>query len=576
VSAWPWRTLGIKPTSDRKAIRSAYAAKLKSGEFEEADAFARLRAARDEALALADGGALPVEQAVEHVDDTPAAVADGLSLTPPVLAHDGAGIAAAPIAPADAAPLLSEGFAADHGAGETVPIPEASLSPPRVAGHAEVATIGQRALLSNLQSLCHEIYHALEFGTPDELLDAEAAAALRGTLQQAIHLAGSESIDQQADFEIWLAELIARTLPRSDPILDIASEAYDWAERGKLVDAPPVIAWLGQRRAAASFIAKLENPQHRWHRAYAELTKPADASSKRGRWVRGGNVRDLLKYVRANHPAVEQSMDPWRVELWEEAPQGKGGGWGGLITVVVIVLINIARVFGDHGSTSGQTPVQVPAAPVQITSPLADSAEIAIAPAMLLTGGQGWSAHELKTKNPALFADLEYLWEVVRGANGSAEDFTQQASGMLRMRSKQAMASASYALSRDRIRLTRKVAQSLRANSPRNCAAFLGVRTGFDEMLLNPFADDYRELLVRSLTERSTPETLPKPGGNFKIPGDVVEDTIRRSHVSLETARAVFQNKDLNDERVCSVLIALMDSALAASPKEGLPLLRSL
>ncbi|MGB3929553.1 MAG: hypothetical protein WBL20_11370, partial [Sphingobium sp.] len=50
-----WRLLGLAPTDDKRAIRSAYAARLKAIDPDaDRDGFAALRAARDLALAEAD------------------------------------------------------------------------------------------------------------------------------------------------------------------------------------------------------------------------------------------------------------------------------------------------------------------------------------------------------------------------------------------------------------------------------------------------------------------------------------------------------------------------------------------
>jgi hypothetical protein len=573
VSAWPWRTLGLSPTSDRKEIRSAYARKLKSGKFDEPDAFARLRAARDEALARAAAGDLPVAAAALPEEDADAPPS-GLSLVPPVFPHDATGVTTGPIDAGDEAmPMLSGGFEPDSGAGASLPVSHASLAVPGLAGHAMVAAVGPQDLRSDLRGVCQGIYDVLEGGAAEDVLDADQAAALRDDTARAIRLAANEGVDQQADFETWLAELIARTMPRSDPILDMASATFDWVERAKMIDAPPVIAWLGQRRAATAFIAKLERPEHRWHRAYRELTAPADASSKRGRWVRGGNVRDLLKYIRTNHPSAEQSLDPWRVELWEAPASGGGDGWGGIVTVVVIVLFNIGRVFST--SPAPNTPVPVMAPPVQQSMPLAATPEAAIAAPLSSIGDPALTVEALKEHNPALFADLKELWERTAANKGSGYDFDTAAGDIVRNRAELALGTAGYDISRERVMALRKMTARFQAEHPRYCVDFLHGKVMSDEWLTD-YRASYRRVVALALLERSTPASMRARSEHFAIPGEVMGDIARRTHLDDRTIRSVLDETSSNEDQQCKVRIALMDAALAAKPKVALPMLRGL
>ena len=568
MSAWPWRTLGIAPTGDRKEIRSAYARKLKSGNYDAADAFAKLRGARDAALRLAEGAvaAAPVE---DHSDGGNPGARD-VSLSPPVLAHDGVGISAGVVSVGDEAmPLLSEGLAADRGAGVVIATEGATFAAPLITGHATVAPVGRDALLSAYQEACRRVYQALHDEPSDMLLSAAEAADVRRDLDVAIGLAREESVEQQADFETWLAEVIVQTLPRSEPALDIAARVFGWAERGKMVDAPLVIAGLGERMAAMAFVGQVESAKHRWHRAYRELRKPAGERSRRGRFVGSRKIRDLLTHVRTHHPIVERNFDSWRVELWEQAARQKQGI--GTFFLIIVVVINIVRVVtGNFGGSDKPNPV-----PVDIATPLPSTPEEAMAPTLNVVGGNDLTVDAVKQRNPALYADLLDVWKDVYARNGDLPDFTSRARTLIVDRGDLAMGTAGYAISRERVSATRKMAGRFYAEHPRYCVDFLDGKTMTDEWLRD-YRESYRHVLVNALLERSTPASLPARRERFDIPGEVMKDIARRAHLSDSAVRKALNGSGADEDKRCKVRLALMDAALAAPLKIGLPLLRSL
>lgn len=73
MSAWPWSVLQIGETSDKSAIRRAYATRLKALDVDrEMDTYAALRTARDRALALADtvsSGEMEKDLDLHHPDE---------------------------------------------------------------------------------------------------------------------------------------------------------------------------------------------------------------------------------------------------------------------------------------------------------------------------------------------------------------------------------------------------------------------------------------------------------------------------------------------------------------------------
>ena len=562
-----WRLLGISATPDRKEIRSAYARQLKSGKFDEADAFARLRSARDHALALADAGVV-VEPSDSTTSGAPQA-AISFAYAPPLWPSDIASIPAGPITFDDRPhPLFGEGFRADRdGSGPPIGV-HANLLAPRIQGHETASAVQLHAVQTGLQDQCREIYDILYGADQAEPLIDEDAATLGGAVSRTIHLASSEGVEQQADFENWLAECIARTAPRSDPALQIAATAFNWVERGRMLDASQAIAWLGARRDALNFIGQLESPKHRWHRAYRELRTPAGEHSRRGRLVGSRKVRDLLTYVRSHQPLVEDTFDPWRISLWESAAQNRNSvaNW----VWIVIVVINVVRLV----ATGGPNPA-TPPSPMEINAPVEVTPEAAITMVLPELDDPDLTAAELDRRNPALFADLVELWKTIYAHNGSANEFRAAAADLMTKRAERALATASYEISQDRVITLRNMAEKFNAENPRYCVDFLGGKKMLDEWLA-PYAKSNRHIMTEALLDRSTPSTLPERQGTFAIPGTIMADIGRRTHLDDAAVRKTLAGKNGNDDEACKVRLALMDAALAAKPSVALSVLQGL
>ena len=277
MSAACWRVLGIDPVADRSLIRKAYARRLKAID-PEADpgAFADLREALDEALLWAQW-----EQEEEFA------------------AHAAHGQQEAPVAEVPATVLLC-----DH---------------PSEAAQAEAraAPAGSDGPIPDLPAL-DELEQLLFAGDPDQHPDGQRLTALVG---QILNGPAMQSVDHAEWVERWLAEVIAQSIPRSDPVVSMVAEHFGWARDIDRWDLGPSTRYVTERHIGLALLARISDEKHIWHRAYLSLTSP-EGDFSRDDWKERGNVLALLQFIRTKAPEAEGGLDPHRVALWEDGLYG--------------------------------------------------------------------------------------------------------------------------------------------------------------------------------------------------------------------------------------------------------------
>lgn len=253
-----WKVLGIDPTSDQRAIRMAYSAKLKTIDPEaDPQAFVALRdafeAAREAAASeSADTGYAPVE-------------------TGPAW---------------EAAPSVPDENAAAE------PVDE-------VAAHADA--------IANL------LYN--HDPGADFLDDAAKDALLRHW--QAI--AADPRLEDVALFdrvEQWAGSIILDTAPRSAPLVMPVSDFFRWLERAGTLAETPGLARILHWYNAMNFIALAQQPDHSHHAEWIELDTPAGPESKRGT-IGPRKLYELLDTMRWSRPDLVARLDPERLALWD-------------------------------------------------------------------------------------------------------------------------------------------------------------------------------------------------------------------------------------------------------------------
>lgn len=272
-----WATLDCDPTTDRGAIRRAYAARLKAMDVDaDPDAFEALRNARDAALARAADPVAAVEVEPAMADDPP----------PPE-----------PEAAPEADPLVEAMNAHFHAL-------EALLFP----GHDAAPT-------------------------PQELaeIDHHGRALLADPRL--------ETLDFAASAERWFAETLAASIPRSDPLLEPAAAAFGWIDRRNdyalSADAHAIVERIGATR----FTVLLSDPKHRFHRAWNELNR-ADGQ-RRAWFLRRSQRRELLSLIRSRFPLVEGWLEPHRVSEADDTTSPIAGVTIWAIILVIVTLLRL-------------------------------------------------------------------------------------------------------------------------------------------------------------------------------------------------------------------------------------------
>ncbi len=242
-----WQELDVAATTDIRAIRSAYARRLKSIDVDnDPDAFIRLRGALEAALRLA---ALPEpsEPPTFERPETPASTERGR--------------------------------------------PDwAERAPPPMVDHAP-----RRILEDQMRRL--ELGLSGDVGQPSVRQDLESLAG------DILAAAPVLSIDHGARLEHWWATLLQRTAPASDFLIEPVATHFGWTEKAKDWRTPPAILAALSRRADARFRDEISSPAHRWSAAWRRLKAPPPWLPFESEQLRV-RMRDLLRTITSDHPAL--------------------------------------------------------------------------------------------------------------------------------------------------------------------------------------------------------------------------------------------------------------------------------
>lgn len=254
-----WATLGIRATTDRTAIRRAYAKRLKTTNPEDdAEKFQTLRAAYEAALDRARYADLDEDDEVEIVADDAM-----VEIT------------------ADPALL-----------GKPAPLEPVEPSKPDVLEHLAM-------LLTQVESV-----------TADELMAAFKAV---------IDHPDMERLEVRRDHEDRLAWLIAYNSPRSDPLIEPAIERFNWSDRhiNNLYGSVPTVI---ERKDGLGYLKRIRHPESDEFPAYRALTAPPKPYGIKERLLDpflSGHVERLLTDISRYHPGVTGDLNPQSLETWQ-------------------------------------------------------------------------------------------------------------------------------------------------------------------------------------------------------------------------------------------------------------------
>lgn len=532
----PWEVLGLPPTGEAREIRRAYARLLKSIDVEdEPERFATLREAFERALALAEAGV--IVQPSEEVEESTAA---------------------------------DDRWTTSDQSDVPETQPEGSVSrsetlEPDSAQHAEITEINRHA--EALERLLTPHYNEWTNASQDE---AEAMLAHWAAIAADPRL---EDLGFYAQAENWIAEMVARACPFSDPLAPLVAERFGWFAGADLLGQSPAVRFILDRCATLAFLQDIAQKSHPLHRAWRELTKPATEKSRRGWGTSRRRVAELLTVIRRDHPAVERYLDSWRVGLWEN-PQPKIGLSGvGIGLFLAFQLLRFLLLYPNeapHHSAPVIAETVVEQTADRLTQPEPDIDRV-----VKILSRNYVTAARTKNENPALFADLSEQWEKTKSQGGNIWDLQTSVDKMVIGRFGRVYDKAPY----EQIRALRQVeldeALFYRDISPQLCNAFFaGEKTNFRALPI-ALEDRRRDAVYDILLHTGGDRQGYVRTGSFMVPASVMREAADRASLSDGDFRAAMQYKGTAVQG-CEARIAFSRTVLNLPAKQGLKLLRSM
>lgn len=292
-----WDHLGIEPTEDVSAIRSAYARRLKVTRPEDdAEGFRRLRLAYEQALAIARNAAL-----VAQATATRAAAAQSAGDQP---------LAAPPALPADASTAPAPPNAV------SAPGAPPTTAPPDTRPRAPPPNTPPRDLELEAAAVAFQALHA-RLISPQAPAEADLTAHLNCLLTSPV----LERIAARQQLELALAGLLASTAPRSDVLLEPCIQRFGWHEDERALRSQPAIRAILTRHREVDFLEQLRLGKSDLAPTYEKLRRQPNpiARSLRAYWTGAARSRELrlLALLRDRYPGAIPTLNAGEVAWWE-------------------------------------------------------------------------------------------------------------------------------------------------------------------------------------------------------------------------------------------------------------------
>lgn len=280
-----WHILGIAPTGDAAVIRRAYATRLRAIDSDrDADGFAALREAREQAMAFA------VERPADTIDEasTPSDAGHlvGSSFRPPILELDAVPVGTMGIAIANR-DMSTRFWTAEGKPNQGMATPATvALAPWRmVVLPLDPTTQAPSGLVSPHRDVDADYSALYELLAPEDrertrtFPNDEEASAMVGLFKSILRDPRLASIDFLDQREAWLSHVLAVSWPTSEPLVTLAVNHFGWAARRGEIGQDAAADFLAERSSAIDFEMAVQQPDHRLHKAWTELTKPVEDRS---------------------------------------------------------------------------------------------------------------------------------------------------------------------------------------------------------------------------------------------------------------------------------------------------------
>ncbi len=533
---FPWDRLGIDETDDAGAIRKAYADALRATNLDEDIAgYAELRRARDHALWLAAERRRAAEEPGEE-DDC------GLGTLGDDDEDDASGLGGALDSLDDGEDIWDQ----EDGPPVFRPV---SLASDADAAQSRARTEAHAAWERLLTVLYPGGDPCEEAMTLAEMEEGSAALATLTARAEAADLAEHDALDSA------LAELFARTWPRSAPFVGPAAEVFNWLAESGSLEERPALRFLNQRLRGMRFHAKVQQPDHPLHKAWVELSRPGRAKIVDRLRVSRRDADKLLVGIRRNFPELEAHLDPERVASWDAGRPEEGAP--GLIPrivrgiFIVLLVFAVPRMIGnwyERGEDAGDPPL------IGVERRLSEAELDAMARNIF---GTGISMATVRAEDPALARELEIA------AN---KPEIMPPVGYVRMKALTSAEVGSRGALVARAELKAMWLAAAAAQGGEACRKLMDGKLGEISLDL-PSEDSVREeRLLRLLLAAKVLSHAPKGGEvRYAIPGWLVEDTLKRSGLPQERLAAALSDPDSPDR--CRAETALVHAVTAAPDK---------
>ncbi|MFM7376653.1 MAG: hypothetical protein ACKO1O_00750 [Erythrobacter sp.] len=548
--AFPWSRLGIDPTSDKAAIRKAYADVLRSiNPDEDIAGFADLRRARDQALREAvwlaerEAAGDATDDDDEDVEDEDEGELYGLGALDE--ADDGD----------------PDWGGADDGGWDIAP----AFTPGEMRPPEPQLTEAQQRAQAAWEQLLQVLYPG---GEPSD--DAVTHAGLElglDALEVLIARAEEADLEEQDALDSALADLFARTWPRSAPFVEPANAAFGWLDEAGVLEERAALRFLNQRIKGMRFHDKVQQSDHPLHKAWVELQRPGRAGVLDRLRVGRLDVHKLLVGMRERYPELESHLDPERVASWEgagaasaEGVSNAGRGFAGAVLFVVLFFALI-RAIGALSGAGDDRPGDLPP-PMAVFGPSAEEIDAAVAGVF----GPGTDMAKVRAADP-VFADQLTLGIRSAKDNGGAQAYVRnRALGVAEVAKFEELVA--------RGELKRLWLAAARQNPAQCKNVMAGDFRSLPLALGKAEAAREQELLRRLLDAKLLNHRSNKRDVTFSIPGWAIDKMLKKSGLGIDELIAAL--KDPEHPKRCLVDLTLAEVVLAEPGRLSIELLRAL
>lgn len=514
---FPWDVLGIDSTTDTKAIRAAYAAKLKALDVDaDIAGYDNLRRARD--CALEDARNPP-----QHDDGD-----FGL------------------------------------GGGDLDQVVFLAASPPVEEAQAR----------QNEQPVNEKPDHFLALLFPDrahsdtpltrEEYD-EAALLQQGIIAEA----GDAAIDEQAGIENWLAHYLATAWPRSGPLVEDAVAAFGWGERAGRIDENPAARFLNDRITALRHMEELEQPTHPWHAAWKDLKQPGPRPKRLLSGPRINDVVDLVAHLHTDYPELLDYVDGQRLASWTKPEEpSKPFKIAGLIAGVFLIFICfIGGIYDLTDIADGQRD-----RPTLFDQPWNEDDRARLRADLF---GRAVTGPELEKRAPILFVSLTRETRIGPGTGPRYDKTLDEMREIVRFQTFQSAGKADFEhlvqIKQYRLSLLRTIRENLGASE---CFAFAQQQQIPDAFELpDELYTQESKLFGDLLQAGQLGVATADPPENASVNGIIVEKVMQRIGITRDRFSKLAQGEGDDDDR-CDFIIAMLEVVLQRPADASIDLLR--